>query len=146
MKKLSIVFLLLSFSSYIYGQEPLGFDELLTKGDVYYEKADYTEAVKYFTQAINVNPKLPKGYEYRGDAYLNLEKIRARYNQITAIDVKAYYHIARSRYFSEKEMHDSSMVEAQIGLAQYISTNDVIGMTTCNFYVGMNYLKAECPN
>jgi len=74
-------------------------------------------------------------------AYLNLEKIRARYQNITAIDIKAYYHIARSRYFSEKEMHDSAMVEAKIGLEQYESLNDVIGMTTCNFYVGMNYLK-----
>ncbi len=75
------------------------------------------------------------------DAFINLESIRAKYHLITELDVKAYYHIARCRFFYEKEVYDSALVHAQIGLAQYESLNDAIGMTTCNYYVGMNQLK-----
>lgn len=75
------------------------------------------------------------------DAFINLENIRAKYHLITELDVKAYYHIARCRYFYENKLYDSALVHAQIGLQQYESLNDAIGMTTCNYYVGMNQLK-----
>jgi tetratricopeptide (TPR) repeat protein len=75
------------------------------------------------------------------EAFANLEKLRSQYDQITELDVKAYYHIARCRYFYELEMYDSSFVHAQIGLHQYESLKDFIGMSTCNYYVGLNYLR-----
>jgi serine phosphatase RsbU (regulator of sigma subunit) len=75
------------------------------------------------------------------EAFINLEKIKAQYNEITDLSFKAYYHIARCRYFYENEFFDSSLVHAEIALAQYESLQDVIGMSTCNYYVGMNHLK-----
>ncbi|MBL7898989.1 MAG: SpoIIE family protein phosphatase, partial [Crocinitomicaceae bacterium] len=74
-------------------------------------------------------------------AFVNLEKLREQYDQISELDVKAYYHIARCRYFYELEKYDSALVHAEIGLKQYESLNDFIGMSTCNYYIGMNHLK-----
>ena len=45
------------------------FDEILKKGDQFYEASNYTEAIKYFTQAIELDKKNVKGYWYRADAY-----------------------------------------------------------------------------
>lgn len=45
------------------------FDEILSQGDKYYNAGNYTEAIKYFTQAISADKKNLKGYWYRADAY-----------------------------------------------------------------------------
>jgi tetratricopeptide (TPR) repeat protein len=45
------------------------FDEILNKGDEFYNASNYAEAIKYFTQAIEVDKKNVKGYWYRADAY-----------------------------------------------------------------------------
>jgi tetratricopeptide (TPR) repeat protein len=45
------------------------FDELLSKGDAFYEAANYSEAIKFFTLAIEKDKKNVKGYWYRADAY-----------------------------------------------------------------------------
>lgn len=74
-------------------------------------------------------------------AFVNLENIRSKYDLISELDVKAYYHIARCRYFYEYEKYDSARTHAEIGLRQYESLNDAIGMTTCNYYIGMSELR-----
>jgi tetratricopeptide (TPR) repeat protein len=45
------------------------FDDILNKGDEFYNATNYAEAIKYFTQAIEVDKKNVKGYWYRADAY-----------------------------------------------------------------------------
>lgn len=45
------------------------FDDILNKGDEFYNASNYAEAIKYFTQAIELDKKNVKGYWYRADAY-----------------------------------------------------------------------------
>jgi tetratricopeptide (TPR) repeat protein len=45
------------------------FDEVMAKGDEFYDGSNYVEAIKYFTQAIDMDAKNVKGYWYRADAY-----------------------------------------------------------------------------
>jgi tetratricopeptide (TPR) repeat protein len=67
MKKL--IFSILFFGlNYLSAQT---FDELIEKGDVFYNDRKYEDAAKLFTQAIQKDPKQVKGYWYRGDAYFN---------------------------------------------------------------------------
>ena len=69
-KSLFAVLMCLLFSGHAFAQD---FDEFLAKGDQFYSDANYTEAEKYFSQAIAADSKNPKGYWYRGDA---LEKLK----------------------------------------------------------------------
>lgn len=45
------------------------FDDAINKGDVFYNAGNYPEAIRYFTQAIELDKKNVKGYWYRADAY-----------------------------------------------------------------------------
>ena len=45
------------------------FEENINKGDVFYNAGNYVEAIRYFSQAIELDKKNVKGYWYRADAY-----------------------------------------------------------------------------
>lgn len=64
------------------------FDELIAKGDSFYAAKNYTEAIKFFTQAIALEPNLAKGYWYRGDANRELDQFQEAINDYSvAIDL-----------------------------------------------------------
>jgi tetratricopeptide (TPR) repeat protein len=65
------------------------FEELLTKGDEYYDAGNYPEAVSYFTKAIEKNSKDVRGWWYRADAYrLNKEYSAASHDYTKALEME----------------------------------------------------------
>lgn len=65
------------------------YNELIAKGDDFYAKKQYAEAIKVFTQAIALEPNFSKGYWYRGDANRELKQYDEAINDYTiAIDLE----------------------------------------------------------
>ena len=65
------------------------YNELIAKGDDFYAKKDYAEAIKIFTQAIALEPNFAKAYWYRGDANRELKQNDEAINDYTiAIDLE----------------------------------------------------------
>lgn len=126
-------------------------------GNMYISQGDSANALKYLTMGLEAaelygDPdkellsriqltSLQIDYRQYDLSFENLEKIRVHYDHIKELDVKSYYHIARGRYFFETEQYDSALVHARTALDQYSSLQDAIGITTSNYYVGMNLLK-----
>lgn len=71
MKKIILIIILaLSAVSAVYAEN---FESLITEGDRYFTAGDYKQAEKYFSRAIEIDPRNPKGWWYRGDAYFNMK-------------------------------------------------------------------------
>lgn len=49
------------------------FESLITEGDKYFSAGDYAQAEKYFSRAIEADPRNPKGWWYRGDAFFYMK-------------------------------------------------------------------------
>jgi tetratricopeptide (TPR) repeat protein len=65
------------------------YNELVAKGDEFYGAKNYAEAIKFFTQAIALEPNFAKGYWYRGDANRELKSLDEALNDYTiAIDLE----------------------------------------------------------
>ncbi|AFY56384.1 serine/threonine protein kinase [Rivularia sp. PCC 7116] len=78
--------------------------KLYYQGIANYEKADYKQAVKLFSQAIKINPQYSSAYNFRGDAYYRLGNYeKSQQDSSAAIrnnpqDANAYYDRAFSLY------------------------------------------------
>lgn len=78
--------------------------ELYKQGIKYYEKTEYEQAIKLFSQAININPEYANAYNSRGDAYYRLGKYeKSQQDSSAAIrhnpnDANAYYDRGFSLY------------------------------------------------
>lgn len=74
MKKYSVIFLFF-FSQIAFSQE-YSFDELLQKGKMEfskeYDQQDYSKAVEYLQQAVNLNPQNAEAHYFLGYAYSRL--------------------------------------------------------------------------
>jgi tetratricopeptide (TPR) repeat protein len=78
--------------------------QLYQKGISKYNKADYKQAIKLLSQAININPEYSSAYNSRGDAYYRLGNYeKSQQDSSAAIrnnpnDANAYYDRAFSLY------------------------------------------------
>ncbi|MEO1376533.1 MAG: tetratricopeptide repeat protein [Cyanobacteria bacterium J06635_10] len=78
--------------------------QLYQQGIANYEKAEYKEAIKLFSQAININPEYSSAYNSRGDAHYRLGNYeKSQQDSSAAIrhnpnDANAYYDRAFSLY------------------------------------------------
>ncbi|MBV6625769.1 MAG: tetratricopeptide repeat protein [Rivularia sp. (in: Bacteria)] len=82
--------------------------KLYYQGIAKYEKADYQQAVKLFSQAIKINPQYSSAYNFRSDAYYRLGNYeKSQQDSSAAIrnnpqDANAYYDRAFSLYLIEE--------------------------------------------
>ncbi len=123
MKKLSFLLLLFSLSSFIYGQN---YDTLIAKGDAFYNKEEYTEAINYFSKAIKVDPKLAAGYEYRADAYKEMKKYEEAikdYTEAMAIETHTWYYRKRGFCYLKTEKLDLAEKDFNKGIELSIYDN-----------------------
>jgi tetratricopeptide (TPR) repeat protein len=65
------------------------YNELMAKGDEFYGAKNYPEAIKFFTQAIALEPNFSKGYWYRADSHRELKQYDEALSDYTiAIDLE----------------------------------------------------------
>ena len=105
MKQVFTSFFVLSMSLSISAQT---FDELIGKGDEFYAAKKYTEAIKYFTQAIAVEPNFAKGYWFRGDANREIENFEESikdYSIAISIEPKnpKFYRLRGDSYYDLRQ-------------------------------------------
>jgi tetratricopeptide (TPR) repeat protein len=84
------------------------YNELIAKGDDFYGAKNYAEAIKFFTQAIALEPNFAKGYWYRGDANRELKSMDEALNDYTiAIDLEPknakFRKLRGDTYYSMKQ-------------------------------------------
>jgi Flp pilus assembly protein TadD len=84
------------------------FDELIGKGDDQYAAKNYAEAIKFFTQAIGMEPNFAKGYWYRGDANREINNFQEAINDYsTAISIEPknakFYKLRGDSYYDLKQ-------------------------------------------
>ncbi|MEM6753448.1 MAG: tetratricopeptide repeat protein [Cyanobacteria bacterium P01_C01_bin.38] len=78
--------------------------QLYHQGMAKYKKADYKQAIKLLSQAININPRYSSAYNSRGDAYYRLGNYEKSQQDASAAirhnpkDANAYYDRAFSLY------------------------------------------------
>ncbi|MEB3215984.1 MAG: tetratricopeptide repeat protein [Nostocales cyanobacterium 94392] len=78
--------------------------QLYKQGITFYEKTEYQQAIKLFSQAIKINPEYANAYNSRGDAYYRLGKYeKSQQDSSAAIrnnpnDANAYYDRGFSLY------------------------------------------------
>ncbi len=78
--------------------------QLYQQGILYYDKADYKQAIKLLSQAIKINPEYSSAYNSRADAYYRLGNYeKSQQDSSAAIrnnpnDANAYYDRAFSLY------------------------------------------------
>lgn len=72
------------------------------------------------------------------DAKTNLDEINSKYDSIKRDDVKAYYHIAMSRYHMLFNDYKEALMHAEKAMIMYQKENDLIGISTSNYFVGIN--------
>ena len=78
--------------------------QLYQQGILYYDKAEYKQAIKLLSQAIKINPEYSSAYNSRGDAYYRLGNYeKSQQDSSAAIrnnpkDANAYYDRAFSLY------------------------------------------------
>jgi tetratricopeptide (TPR) repeat protein len=75
-------------------QHPDDGDGYDIKGDIYYDKADYPQAIKLYSQAIGLNPGSASFYDDRGDAYFyadSVDKALGDFQRSISLDKKRAY-------------------------------------------------------
>lgn len=91
-----------------------GIENYYERGDAYYKKGQYDEAVSDFTKALEINPKFAEAHYYRGIAYDKMglyDEAISDYNKALEINPKyalAYY--ARGFVYNQyKGQHDQAI-------------------------------------
>lgn len=84
------------------------YNELIAKGDDFYAKKNYAEAIVVFTQAIALEPNFAKAYWYRGDANRELKQYDESINDYTiAIDLEPknakFRKLRGDTYYNQKQ-------------------------------------------
>ncbi len=90
-------------------------DDFFLRGNEYYEKGLYDEAITDYTKALEINPNHTSALFYRGTTYLK----RSRYDEAIAdytkaLEIKPNHSMAlnnRAAAYDDKKMYDEAIVD-----------------------------------
>jgi hypothetical protein len=125
------------------------FDELIGKGDDQYAAKNYAEAIKFFTQAIGVEPNFAKGYWYRGDANRELQNFQEAVNDYsTAISIEpknAKFYKLRGDSYYDMNQYTQAEKDYSKGL-ELDPKNATLWLYRADCYLQLKLKDKACPD
>jgi predicted negative regulator of RcsB-dependent stress response len=124
------------------------FQALLDKGDEFYEAKEYTEAVKYFSEAIKADPNQVKGWWYRADAYRllkNNSEAIADYTKALELDERVNFYQRRGDCYYNSGQYTEAEIDYNRAL-ELEPENALYWFYRGDCYVKLNNLDKACED